>query len=89
MSRPLEIAVIGSHCHPHTTGLIWVIFNIWIPCKVLAASDPDDPEPETGLALLENKTLINGHPAAYVCRNHTCRLPFTEADLLKMELAEA
>ncbi|MGE5136622.1 MAG: thioredoxin domain-containing protein [Gemmatimonadota bacterium] len=37
--------------------------------------------------LLAHRTLVDGAPAAYVCRNFACRLPVTEPGQLRAELA--
>ena len=35
-----------------------------------------------GIPLLAGRGMVQGRPAAYVCRNFTCRLPVTSADEL-------
>ena len=32
--------------------------------------------------------MIDGRPTAYVCRDFACRLPVTDPDALRAELAE-
>jgi uncharacterized protein len=39
--------------------------------------------------LLAGRVLIDGAPAAYVCRKFACRLPVTSPEALRAELAEA
>ena len=36
----------------------------------------------TGIALLDGRDEVDGRPAAYVCRNHVCGLPVTDAEAL-------
>jgi uncharacterized protein len=43
------------------------------------------PGPETAVPLLAGRGLVDGAPAAYVCRNFTCRMPITDV----IELREA
>jgi uncharacterized protein YyaL (SSP411 family) len=43
---------------------------------------------ETAVPLLEDRPQLKGQPTAYVCRNFACRLPVTDADSLRYELAE-
>ncbi|MGH3404963.1 MAG: thioredoxin domain-containing protein [Streptosporangiaceae bacterium] len=42
---------------------------------------------EWEVPLLAGRGLVGGAPAAYVCRNFTCRAPITDPDLLRAELA--
>jgi uncharacterized protein YyaL (SSP411 family) len=44
------------------------------------------PESTEQPPLLANRTTVDGHPAAYVCENFTCRLPATDAQKLRAEL---
>jgi uncharacterized protein YyaL (SSP411 family) len=38
--------------------------------------------------LLEDKTLVNGQPAVYVCENYTCQAPVTEPSALEQQLRD-
>jgi uncharacterized protein YyaL (SSP411 family) len=38
--------------------------------------------------LLAERSRLKGRPTAYVCRNFACRLPVTDADALRDQLAE-
>ena len=39
-----------------------------------------------GLPLLADRPLVDGRPAAYVCRGMVCDLPVTDADALVAQL---
>jgi len=39
------------------------------------------------LPLLENRDLVGGKAAAYVCENYACQLPVTEVQALEKLLA--
>jgi uncharacterized protein YyaL (SSP411 family) len=69
--------------------LLRVFFNTWLPNKVVAAYDPNDPAPVADLRLLENRRMVNNQPTVYVCERHTCRVPLTEPDLLRNQLRES
>src|SRR5215475_4038278 len=44
------------------------------------------PEPAEAVPLLAGRTLVAGAPAAYVCRDFTCRLPVTDSIELRAAL---
>jgi uncharacterized protein YyaL (SSP411 family) len=55
----------------------------------MALLDPGAPgDAEQIVPLLQGKTLVNGRPAAYVCRNYACRAPVSTAEDLEKALAE-
>jgi uncharacterized protein len=56
------------------------------PGAVLALGDGDPETPETA-PLLAGRHQVDGAPAAYVCRNFTCRAPVTTPDELRALLA--
>jgi uncharacterized protein len=89
LSTPKEIAIVGTRDNPATIELLRVFFNTWLPNKVVAAYDPNDPAPVADLRLLENRRMVNNQPTVYVCERHTCRVPLTEPDLLRNQLRES
>jgi aryl-alcohol dehydrogenase-like predicted oxidoreductase len=79
-SGPVEIALVGSPGDPGTAALRAAVSRTYLPNRVIAYRDPQ--QPETSHPLLQGKTLIDGKAALYVCRNFTCRQPITDpADL--------
>jgi uncharacterized protein YyaL (SSP411 family) len=52
---------------------------------VLAVGEAAGSGPEAAIPLLAGRGLVNGQPAAYVCRGFSCRLPVTtSAELLAL-----
>jgi hypothetical protein len=80
----LEIAVIGKATHRRTAELLDVVHRLFLPRAVVAWSDGG-----SGAAgpLLEGKTLVDGEPAAYVCRDHACGMPVTTPWALERALS--
>jgi hypothetical protein len=71
---PREVAVAGPLGDPATTGLVDAYRRRWRPSTVLAAGPVDEP----GVPLLAGRPLVDGRPAAYVCRSFACERPVTD-----------
>ncbi|MGH3375581.1 MAG: N-acylglucosamine 2-epimerase, partial [Actinoallomurus sp.] len=78
LAGPLEVAVVGPADDPRTRELHRTALLSPIPAVVATGG---------GVALLEGRTPVGGSPAAYVCRDFACRMPVTESEALKAELA--
>ena len=97
IAGPAEIAVVGPRGDPRTKVLHRTALLASPPGAVLALGDGSDAEPaafagaagppEGGLPLLAGRKLVDGSPAAYVCRNFTCRTPVTDSLDLRAALA--
>jgi len=77
-----EIVVAGAADDEATRALLRVVFDAYLPAKVVAWLDPERPRPEG--ALFAGRDPVDGKPAAYVCRHFVCARPATSPD----ELAE-
>jgi len=86
LSQPKEIAIIGSRNDRATLELLHTLCTMWLPNKVVAAYDPSDPAPVTGLKLLENRQMINNCPTVYVCEHYSCQAPVTDGASLSAQL---
>jgi hypothetical protein len=82
LSGPVEIAVVGPPADPRTAQLQAAALRAPLPGAVLAVGDGTG---ESAVPLLVGRGLVDGEPAAYVCRNFTCRAPVTDP----VELAAA
>ncbi|MGN6793447.1 MAG: thioredoxin domain-containing protein [Streptosporangiaceae bacterium] len=83
LAGPDEIAIVGPPADDTTRALHRAAALGATPGAVLAVGDgADGAGAITGIPLLEGRGLVEGKPAAYVCRNFTCRLPVTSADEL-------
>jgi uncharacterized protein YyaL (SSP411 family) len=86
LSGPAEIAIVGPPDDERTRALHYTALYEAPPGAVLAlgtGTSDGDPVP-----LLAGRPLVNGAPAAYVCRHFTCRAPVTTPDQLSQELTE-
>jgi uncharacterized protein YyaL (SSP411 family) len=86
LSRPFEIAVVGPPRDEATRALLGAATAGFRPHQVVAYG----PAGVTAAAvpLLEDRDLVDGRPAAYVCRDFTCQAPATEAEGLRTLLEQ-
>jgi uncharacterized protein YyaL (SSP411 family) len=84
LSRPFEIAIVGSPDDEATRALLGVATSGFRPHQVVAYG----PAGVTAAAvpLLEDRDLVDGQPAAYVCRDFACQAPVTEPEALLAQL---
>ena len=78
---PDEIAVVGPPADDQTIALHKAAMLGATPGAVIAIGDGTGVD-GTGIPLLAGRGLVEDQPAAYVCRNFTCRMPITSADEL-------
>ncbi|GAA1006987.1 MULTISPECIES: thioredoxin domain-containing protein [Streptomyces] len=84
LDGPREVAVVGPSLDDeaakalHRTALLGTA-----PGAVVACGTPGSDE----FPLLAGRPLVNGEPAAYVCRDFTCDAPTTDPDRLRAALS--
>jgi uncharacterized protein YyaL (SSP411 family) len=88
LAGPLEVAVVGADEDPRRAELARVARASSSPGLVVVVGEPSDtadPEGDDGgrVPLLEGRGLVEGRPAAYVCRGMVCERPVTEPDELR------
>ena len=81
-----EIAIVGAADDAATHALLGAVYQQYLPNKVVARLDPADGETPKKVPLLANRLLVDGRPAAYVCRNFTCQQPLTDPEELARQL---
>ncbi|MFF7383262.1 DUF255 domain-containing protein [Streptomyces griseoluteus] len=83
LDGPREVAVVGpSLTDERTAALHRTALLTRAPGAVVAAGTPDGEE----FPLLAHRPLVDGAPAAYVCRNFTCEAPVTGSGALRAAL---
>jgi uncharacterized protein YyaL (SSP411 family) len=65
------------------------VFGRYLPNRVVAGMREGDRAAAAGLPLLEGRSLVDGRPTAYVCRNYACDLPTTDPAALARQLDAA
>jgi uncharacterized protein YyaL (SSP411 family) len=79
-----EIVVAGRAEDGKRRALIASLHHLFLPNKVIAASDPSKPSAE--VPLTAGKAEVNGQAALYLCQGHACRKPVTRLDEVLQEL---
>jgi uncharacterized protein YyaL (SSP411 family) len=88
VSGPAEIAVVGPPGDGRTAVLHRTAFLAAPPGAVIALGNGEGNGADA-IPLLTGRGLVGTAPAAYVCRDFSCRLPATEPEELLAELASA
>jgi uncharacterized protein len=84
LSGPAEIAIIGAADDKRTAALHEMALHAAPPGAVIAVGDGSAEQSE--IPLLAGRKLLDGAPAAYVCRNFTCRAPVADPGQLRAAL---
>ena len=88
LAGPPEIAVVGDPGDERTRALHQAALHAAPPGAVLALGEGTRPAGTGGgVPLLEGRGLVDGAPAAYVCRHFTCQAPVTTPEQLRAALA--
>ena len=81
---PLEIAVVGQTSEDRAPLLRAALRHA--PPGTAVVAGPADPAGTSPVPLLRHRDLVNGQPAAYVCRQFVCGAPVTTPDDLAVAL---
>ncbi|MFP3988280.1 thioredoxin domain-containing protein [Streptomyces sp. E11-3] len=84
LDGPREIAVVGHPDDPAARELHRAALLATAPGAVVALGQPGGTE----LPLTADRPLVDGRPAAYVCRNFTCDAPVTDVSHLTDRLRQ-
>jgi uncharacterized protein YyaL (SSP411 family) len=75
LDGPREVAVVGPAGDDRTAELHRTALMATAPGAAVAVGDPAGP---LDVPLLQDRPLVSGAPAAYVCRHFTCDAPTTD-----------
>jgi len=85
LAKPKEIAIVGDPDSADTQALLRIARDGYRPFQVIALG-AQDTQP-AAIPLLQDRGLVKGRAAAYVCRDFTCQAPTTEPEVLQTQLA--
>ena len=86
LSKPREIAIIGDPDAAGTQALLSVVRDGYRPFQVVALGAPSAQPPV--VSLLQDRGLVDGQAAAYVCRKFACQMPVVQPKRLQTQLEE-
>jgi uncharacterized protein YyaL (SSP411 family) len=84
LSKTREIAIVGDPDSADTQALLSVVRDGYQPFQVMALGSPDSGNTAdrvgciAAVPLLQDRGMVNGQPAAYICRDFACQAPVTE-----------
>ena len=81
LAGPLEVAIVGDKNDPLRKELLDAALNSTSPGAAVVAGEPTDGE--AAIPLLAHRGLLNGKPAAYVCRGFVCDRPVSTVEELQ------
>ena len=81
LSQPREVAIVGDPDSADTQALLNVVRDGYRPFQVVALGSPHTRPPD--VPLLQDRGLVEGHAAAYVCRGFTCQAPVGQPKTLQ------
>jgi uncharacterized protein YyaL (SSP411 family) len=79
-----EIAIVGPPSDRATRQLLGVALAGFGPHRVVAYGPAGQEAP--AVPLLGDRALVDGRPAAYVCRDFACQAPVTKAEVPRAQL---
>ena len=87
LSTPKEVAIIAAEKSTLKT-FVRAAWDKYLPNKVVASALSGDFAAIGSVVLLQNRNLVQGKTAAYVCQNYTCKEPVTEIAAFAEQLSE-
>jgi hypothetical protein len=82
LGAPEEIVVVGPRGLPATRALWQAANRTYRPSAIVLPVEPGEPQERLAAELpwIAAMTLVDGQPAAYVCRGFTCDAPTVKAE---------
>jgi uncharacterized protein YyaL (SSP411 family) len=84
LSKPRQIVIAGEKDAPETKALLNEVYRHFLPKTVLVLADGGEDQKYLGERneAIRAMSLVEGQPAAYVCKNFTCKAPVTDPTTL-------
>jgi uncharacterized protein YyaL (SSP411 family) len=85
LAPPVEIAILGERDDPGTAALVRAAHGRFVRNLTIVGRLEGEQGPS--VSLLEGRDPREGKATAFVCRGYACRLPVTDADAVRTEMA--
>jgi len=85
LAAPVEIAILGKRNDARTGALVRAAHERFVRNLTIVGRLEGDQGP--AVPLLEGREPRDGRPTAYVCRGFACRLPVTDPEGVRAEMA--
>ena len=82
-----EVAIVGRRDDPGRQAMLAALCDEYLPRAVVAAAEPGDGADQV-VDLLLSRDLVDGRAAAYVCVNHACQMPVSDAGEMLEQIRE-
>jgi uncharacterized protein YyaL (SSP411 family) len=83
-----DVVIIGPLEHPASRALRTSVHSVYLPNRTLTVVDPERADTPSVPDAVRGKTMLNGRPTAYVCRDFTCSAPVTDPSALRALLSQ-
>jgi len=84
---PLEIALVGDPTDSRLSELLRVVWQAYVPNRVVALCTEDHKKAADLLPLLRQRDTLASQPTAFVCEAYTCKAPARSAHELVPQLS--
>ena len=82
----LQLAIVGSHDDSKFQDLARVAQSLYLPRLVMAGGPTGSQQMP---ALMDDRSMVDNQPTAYLCRNFSCNLPTTSPEVLAQQIEDA
>jgi uncharacterized protein len=88
LSKSIEIVIAGDSESQQTRQFADLINSKWLPNAIRAVFMPGSSQVLDSLPLFAGRKLVEGKPAAYICRNYSCQAPASNLVDLEKSIKE-
>jgi uncharacterized protein YyaL (SSP411 family) len=85
----VDVVIMGPRDHGDTRALLRAVHASYLPNRALTITEADRADGAPVPEAARGKTLLDGRPTAYVCRQFTCSAPLTDPAALRALLASS